>query len=207
MTPRPTLSPTPLATLTLVTATVAQAIIAGLTFGLAGHVDPWRDPVSDYAWQRGGRFLFAVAVLLLLAAAGALALAARLAALPRTPVVSTFFLLWTAGLLVVLLFRSNLSAADPTVSGGIHRVGGAVLFTSLPFAALTLSARLRTDPRWRPAAAAVRRGGAAGLVTAAAFGAAQLIGRLPAGLLERVALLAEFTIVATVATALRKAAR
>ncbi|MEU0794116.1 DUF998 domain-containing protein [Amycolatopsis sp. NPDC005961] len=207
MTPRIALSPTPLATLTLVMAAVAQAIIAGLTFGLAGNVSPWRDPVSDYAWHRGGRLLFTVAILLLLACAAALAVAAQLAALPHGPLVSTLFLLWAAGLLVVLFFRSSLSAADPTVSGEIHRAGGAVLFASLPLAAWTLSARLRAEPRWHPAAPALRRGAIAGVVTAAAFGAAQLVSWLPAGLLERAALLAEFLIVATMAIALRRAAR
>lgn len=181
--------------------------MAGLTFGFAGSVNPLRDPVSDYAWHRGGRLLFAVAVLLLLAAAGALAAAARLAALPRTPLASVLFVLWTAGLIVVLVFRSNVSATDPTASGEIHRVGGAVLFTSLPLAARTLSTRLRTEPHWRPAASAVRRGATAGLVTAAAFGLTQLVGWLPLGLLERAALLGEFTIIATVATALRRAVR
>ncbi|WP_410622504.1 DUF998 domain-containing protein [Amycolatopsis sp. cmx-8-4] len=207
MTPRSALSPTPLATLTLVMAAGAQAILAGLTLGFAGNVSPWRDPVSDYAWHRGGRLLFAVAVVLLLAAAAALAVAAHLAALPRTPLASTLFLLWTAGLLVVLVFRSNLSAADPTASGEIHRAGGAVLFASLPLAAWTLGARLRTDTRWLAAAATLRRGALAGVVTAAAFGLAQLVGWLPAGLLERVALLAEFLIIATMATALRRAVR
>jgi hypothetical protein len=207
VTPRSALSPTPLATLTLVTAAVAQAIIAGLTLGFAGNVSPWRDPVSDYAWHRGGRLLFEVAVVLLLAAAAALAVAAHLAALPRTPLASALFLLWTAGLLVVLVFRSNLSAADPTASGEIHRAGGAVLFASLPLAAWTLSTRLRTDPRWLGAAATLRRGAVAGVVTATAFGLAQVVSWLPAGLLERVALLAEFLIITTTATALRRAAR
>ncbi|MFI5590051.1 DUF998 domain-containing protein [Amycolatopsis sp. NPDC051758] len=207
MTPRTALRPTPLATLTLVMAAIAQAIMTGLTLGLAGHVSPWRDPVSDYAWHRGGRLPFTVAILLLLACAAALAVAAQLAALPSGPLVSTLFLLWTAGLLVVLVFRSNLSAADPTVSGEIHRAGGAVLFASLPLAAWTLSARLRAEPRWAAAAPALRRGAIAGVVTAAAFGAAQVVGWLPAGLLERAALLAEFLIVVTMALALRRAAR
>jgi hypothetical protein len=206
VTPRTALSPTPLATLTLVMAAVAQAIIAGLTFGFAGHVSPWRDPVSDYAWHRGGRLLFTVAILLLLACAAALAVAAQLASLPHGPLVSTLFLLWTAGLMVVLFFRSNLSAADPTVSGEIHRAGGAVLFASLPLAAWTLSARLRAEPRWLVVATALRRGAITGVLTAAAFGAAQVVGWLPLGLLERVALLAEFLIVVTMALALRRAA-
>ncbi|ADJ47356.1 hypothetical protein AMES_5531 [Amycolatopsis mediterranei S699] len=188
-------------------AAVAQAIIAGLTLGFAADVSPWRDPVSDYAWHRGGRFLFATAVVLLLAAAAALAIAAHLAALPRTPAVSTLFLLWTAGLVVVLLFRSNVSAADPTASGEIHRAGGAVLFASLPLAAWALSTRLRTDTRWLAAAAALRRSAVAGVVTAAAFGSAQIVDGLPAGLLERLALLAEFLIIASTATALRRAVR
>ncbi|WP_370962629.1 DUF998 domain-containing protein [Amycolatopsis sp. cg9] len=207
MTPRTALSPPPPATVTLVTAVVAQAIIAGLTFGFAGHVSPWRDPVSDYAWHRGGRLLFTVAILLLLAAAAALAVAARLAALPRGPLVNTLFLLWAAGLVVVLVFRSNPSAADPTLSGELHRAGGAVLFASLPLAAWTLSARLRSEPRWAATAPALRRGAISGVVTAAAFGTAQVVSWLPAGLLERAALLAEFLIVTTTAVALRRAAR
>lgn len=203
MTPRTALAPT----LTLVTATAAQAIITGLTFGLAGHVDPWRDPVSDYAWHRGGRPLFTVALVLLLATAAALAIAARLAALPRGPLVSTFFLLWTAGVAVVLVFRSNIDAAAPTVSGEIHRAAGAVLFTSLPLAAWTLSARLRTEPRWLTAAPVLRRCAIAGVLTAGGFGAAQVVSWLPAGLLERAALLAEFAIIATMAVVLGRAGR
>jgi len=187
-------------------AAVAQVIIAGLTLGFAAKVSPWLDPVSDYAWHRGGRLLFSAAVVLLLAAAATLAAAAHLAALPRSPLASVLFLLWAAGLAVVLFFRSNFSAADTTVSGEIHRAGGAVLFTSLPLAAWVLSTRLRAEPHWLAVALPLRRGAIAGVVTAAAFGAAQLVGWLPIGLLERAALLAEFLIVATVATALRRAA-
>ncbi len=145
--------------------------------------------------------------MLLLAAAAALAIAAHLAALPRTPLASALFLLWTAGLVVILLFCSNLNAANPTASGEIHRAGGAVLFASLPLAAWTLSTRLRTDTRWLAAAATLRRGAVARAVTAAAFGMAQIVGWLPAGLLERIALLAEFLIIATMATTLRRAVR
>ncbi|WP_233223679.1 DUF998 domain-containing protein [Amycolatopsis sp. CA-128772] len=203
MIPRTALAPT----LTLVTAALAQAIITGLTFGFAGNVSPWRDPVSDYAWHRGGRPLFTLALLLLLASAATLAIAAQLAALPRSPLMSTLFLLWTAGITVVLVFRSNVSAAEPTVSGEIHRAGGAVLFASPPLAAWTLSTRLHVESRWVTAAPALRRGAIAGVATAAGFSAAQVITWLPAGLLERAALLAEFFIVTTIAVALRRAAR
>ncbi|SFW85721.1 DUF998 domain-containing protein [Amycolatopsis australiensis] len=192
------------ATVTLTLALAAQAIIAGLTVGLAGHVDPWRDPVSDYAWHRGGRWLFTLAVLLLLAAAAALVVAARVAGLPRSAAATVLFGLWVAGLVVVLVFPGNVSAANPTVPGEVHRAGGAVLFTSLPLAALALSARLRTEARWVAAGAALRRGATAGMATAAAFGAAQVVAELPAGLLERLALLAEFAIIATTATAARR---
>jgi hypothetical protein len=200
-----TLSPAPPATLTLVLAAFAQVIIAGLTLGFAGTVSPWSDPVSDYAWHRGGRLVFALAVVLLLAAAAALAAAARLAGLPRSPLAGILFLLWTAGLLVILLFRSNPGSGDVTASGEIHRAGGAVLFASLPAAAWTLSARLRTEPRWSELAITLRRAAVAGVVTAGAFASAQVAGWMPLGLLERVALLAEFLIVTTVATALRRA--
>ncbi|MGH8922648.1 MAG: DUF998 domain-containing protein, partial [Acidimicrobiales bacterium] len=170
---------------------VAELVMGGLAVGLAQRVDPWRDPVSDYALQRWGRAPFLIAMLLVLAGGIALAMAARLAALPRSRGVIVLFGLWAAGLVVVVLFRENASATEVTLHGEIHRFGGAVLFGCLPFAGRALARGLRADPRWSVHAGRLRWFAGLALVTAAAFGLAQFVPELPEGLLERLAMTAE----------------
>lgn len=186
---------------------VVQLLIGGLAVGLAQRVDPWRDPVSDYALQRWGRVPFTVAIVLLLAGGIALAVAARLAGLPRSRGVNVLFVLWAAGLLVVVLFRENASATEITVHGEIHRFGGAVLFGCLPFACRALARALRADPRWSAHAGRLRWCAGLALATAAAFGLAQFVPELPEGLLERLALTVEVGALMTTALVVRAGAR
>ncbi|WP_245787153.1 DUF998 domain-containing protein [Amycolatopsis saalfeldensis] len=186
---------------------LAQLLIGGLAVGLAQRVDPWRDPVSDYALQRWGRAPFLLAVALLLAGGIVLAVAAQLAGLPRSRGVIVLFGLWVAGLLVVVLFRENPSATVVTLHGEIHRFGGAVLFSCLPFAGRALARALGTDPRWSAHAGRLRWYAALALYTAAAFGLAQFVSALPEGLLERLALTAELGMLVTTALVVRAAAR
>jgi hypothetical protein len=185
----------------------AQVVVGYLTFGLASEVDPIHDPVSDYVFYGAGQPLFILAVLLVLTGGGALATAAHLAGLPRTGWVTVLFGLWSGGLLMVIVFRGNTSADEPTLHGELHRLGGAVLFSSLPLACWTLARALRARPRWASAATPLRWCAAAGLVTAAAFGLAQVVPALPQGLLERIALSAELLILVTAAIVTRRAAR
>jgi uncharacterized protein DUF998 len=197
----------PLAWTAIGLAVAAQLLVAVLTTAFAGQVDPFRDPVSDYVFHRGGRALFAVAVLLVIASGAVLAAAARLAGLPVRTAVSVLFGLWLGGLVVVLVFRGNVSAAQPTLPGTLHRFGGAVLFASLPLACRALARQLRPDPRWAVAARRLGWSAIAGLTTAAAFGLAQFLPELPQGLLERLALTAELGILVTAALTVRSAAR
>ncbi len=176
-------------------------MIAVLAF--SPQVDPFRDPVSDYVFHRGGRAAFVFAVLLVLAAGAALAAAAYAANLPLDTRVNVLFGLWVAGLLIVLLFEGNASVTESTVHGEIHRFGGALLFASLPFACHAL-ARLHDKANW---ARRLRFSALAGLVTAGAFGVAQIVPALPQGLLERLALTADLGIMVTAALAVRSAAR
>jgi hypothetical protein len=186
---------------------VAQLLMGGMAVGLAQRVDPWRDPVSDYALQRLSRAPFAIAVALVLAGGIALAVAARLAGLPRSRGVIILFGLWAAGLLIVVLFRENPSTTVVTLSGEIHRLGGAVLFACLPFAGRALARALRADPRWSAHAGRLRWCAELALYTAAAFGLAQFVPALPEGLLERLALTAELGMLVTTALAVRAATR
>lgn len=187
--------------------TAALALVGGLTIGFAHRVDPFRDPVSDYALHRSGRALFTIAVLLVLAGGLALVVAAQLAGLPRNSAVSVLFGLWVAGLFLVVLFRENPSTTVVTLHGEIHRFGGAVLFACLPLACRALARLLRADPRWARHARRVRSCGRLAFTTAAAFGLAQFVSELPEGLLERAALVAELGTLVTIALVVRAVAR
>ncbi len=191
----------PLAWTAIAFAIAAQLVIAVLAPAFSGQVDPLRDPVSDYVFHRGGRAAFVVAVLLVLAAGAALAAAVSLAKIPLDTRVNVLFGLWIAGLLIVVLFEGNASVTESTVHGEIHRFGGALLFTSLPLACHALS---RHHPSW---ARRLRFSALAGMITAAAFGLAQIVPTLPQGLLERIALAADLGILVTVALAVRSAER
>lgn len=187
--------------------TAALTLVGGLSIGFAHRVDPFRDPVSDYALHRSGRALFTIAVLLVLAGGIALVVAAHLAGLPRDRAVSVLFGLWVAGLFLVLLFQENPSTTVVTVHGEIHRFGGAVLFACLPLACRALVRLLRADHRWSRHAQRVRSCGRLAFTTAAAFGIAQFVSELPQGLLERIALAAELGTLVTIALVVRTAAR
>jgi hypothetical protein len=185
----------------------AQLLMGGLAVGLAHRVDPWRDPVSDYALQRWGRAPFLIAVALVLAGGIVLAVAAQLAVLPRSRGVIVLFGLWAAGVLVIVLFRENPSATEVTLHGEIHRLGGAVLFGCLPFAGRALARAMHADPRWSAHAGRLRWCAGLALATAAAFGLAQFVPQLPQGLLERLALTAELGTLVTTALVVRATAR
>ncbi|WP_235079654.1 DUF998 domain-containing protein [Amycolatopsis orientalis] len=189
------------------TVIAAQAVVTVLSLTFSREVNPIRDPVSDYALHRASRAWFALAVLLALAGAGALALAARVVAMPVSAGAAVLFGLWAIALVTVLVFRGNASAAEATVHGEVHRVAGAVLFGTLPSASVSLSRQLLVHCGWERASVRVRTGAVIGLVTAFLFGAAQFVPALPQGLLERIALLAELAILVTVARAIQGAAK
>lgn len=185
----------------------AQVLIGALSLTFTTAVDPLRDPVSDYALHRVARNWFALAVLLVLAGWVALAVAARAAGLPTDRSTTVLFGLWAAGLVTVLVFPGDASVTESTVHGQLHRLGGAVLFGSLPLACAALARRLRSAAGWAHAAARLRACAVAGLLTAAAFGVAQFVPALPAGLLERLALTAELLILTAAALTIRGAHR
>jgi hypothetical protein len=185
----------------------AQLIICYLTVSLRQQVDPIKNPVSDYAFYSRGRPWFVAAILLVLLGARAITAAMSHAGLPRKSATNLLFGLWAAGLLLIAVFQGNRAAADPTLHGEIHRLGGAVFLTCLPLACWTWAKTLATDPRWTSTATRIRRLSVAGAVTAAAFGLAQVIPALPQGLLERLALGVELVLLIALALVVRRAAR
>lgn len=157
----------------------AGLLIGYLTFAYTVRVNPLWDPVSDYVFHAGPLFLTAVLCILL----GGGLIVTRL---PGDRAASVLFGLWAGGLVGVGVFPGNVSSTVSTVTGEIHRFGGAVFMTALPVAALRLAHLLRRVAALR----AVRWAAFASLLTAASFGLAQLIPDLPQGLLQRIALVA-----------------
>jgi hypothetical protein len=195
------------ALLGIVLVTCAVLVTGYLTIALWRQVDPVTTPVSEYVYYRPGGVLFVLSVLLLLF--GGLALLAGMTGvrMPRDRGVRVLFGLWCAGLVLCAVFRANQVVGNPTVSGEIHRVGGAMFLACLPLAGMRLARTLVLDPRWTLTAGQVRGFATAAMATAAAFGVSQVATWLPLGLLERFALGAEVALLVVLALAVRRVAR
>ena len=196
-----------LARLAVALAGSAQVVICYLTVALWQRVDAIRDPVSDYAFFTPGRAWFAGAIVLVLLSGLALSAAMTDIGLLRSTPTNVLFGLWAAGLLLVAVFQGNRTADDPTLHGEIHRLGGALFLTCFPLACWTLAKTLASNPLWTSGARRIRHLSVVGMVTAAAFGLAQIVPALPEGLLERLALGAELVLLVAVALIVRKAPR
>jgi hypothetical protein len=105
------------------------------------------------------------------------------------------------------VFPGNRTVTESTVSGEIHRFGGALFLVCLPVACSRLARSLRDDPQWTVAGMRIRWFAVAGWGTAGAFGVSQFAHWLPQGLLERFALGAELALLVVLALAVRRAER
>jgi hypothetical protein len=194
------------ARLGIVLVCAASLVVGYLDVVLLHRVDPVADPVSDYVFYGPGEPLFVLAVLLMVL--GGLALTAGMTGvgMPRSRSVRVLFGLWAAGMLICAVFPASRLASDPTVSGELHRLGGAVFLTCLPLAGRQLARSLLNHPQWTLSAGWIRRFATATVVTAVAFGLSQ-VAPLPQGLLERLALGAEAALLIMLAVTVRRAAR
>lgn len=189
-------------------ATIAVVVVVGsLTVRFGAQVDPITDPVSDYALHGSGELWFALAVLLMIASGLAVGAAMKHADVPRGTGPTVCFGLWCAGLALCAVFPGNRSVTDTTLSGEIHRFGGALFLTSLPVACWQLARSLRKSPQWIRLAARIRWLGIVSSGTAAAFGVSQFVLWLPQGLLERFALAAELVLLVVLAVTVRLTVR
>lgn len=183
----------------------ALLVVGYLDIALIQLVDPITDPVSDYVFHDGALFVLAVSQLMV----GGIAVAAAMnnVNMPHDRAVKVLFGLWLAGLTLVAIFPGNPSVDVSTLSGEIHRFGGAVFLTCLPLACWQLARSLHRSPLWMVAARRIRWFTAVSLLTAAAFGAAQFVSWLPQGLLERFALAAQVALVVVLALTIRRAVK
>jgi len=157
-------------------------VVAGLAMQAFGPVDPLHQMLSDTVASWPGAVLLGLACAALVVLAGCLAVGAGPARSVRGRVLQTLLALWSAGLVAVAVFPTNLPGTELTDSAVLHRYGAAVVAAVPPAVGLlvAISRRLRT--------ASLITAGAA-VLYGAAHGPAVLFGAdvLPyAGLAERI---------------------
>ncbi|MEV6372788.1 DUF998 domain-containing protein [Micromonospora musae] len=170
-----------------------------------GHVEvnedlsPWSLTVSDYAVSdRGGVIDVAMVVL-------ALATAALLPALRRagaTRRVGVLLLAWIGGLLLAAVVPTNEPGLPMDAAAYVHRYASVVAFLALPVGGWLLAGRLpHPAGRWVRGLALTSLVLAATMVWSAYPGDRMLI-----GLVERVLILTEVTLIAFLAAAVARSA-
>lgn len=173
-------------------------IVLAAVLAVIGHLevsddlDPWSLTVSDFAVSdRGGVIDTAMAVL----AAASLVLlpALRRAGAGRVPL--ALLTAWSAGLLAAALVPTNEPGTPMDTAAYVHRYASVLSFLALPVAGWLLARHPVTG-----AAAWLRGLTAASLVLAATMIASAYLGdRALLGLIERLLILTETTLLATLA--------
>jgi hypothetical protein len=168
--------------------------------------------VSDYGASSPGAVLLPAGML---AMAGALGLCYHgLVGAGATSVPTGALLLVAAvGLALMSGFSSDATGAPPSTRGMVHKTAAALLFCSLPAAALLLGRGFSSRPGWKRLARPMGRVGGAGVVTMVVFLATYLPGfgvPLPGGrlltavegLAERAVLVPDLTLIVLLAVRL-----
>ncbi|HEY6792949.1 MAG TPA: DUF998 domain-containing protein [Trebonia sp.] len=142
---------------------------------------------SDYGngpwfWVMDLNFLLRCA--LSLAAAGALARSAA----PGTRIRGGLILLaiWAVCSGLLAFFTDNIEGQPVHGSGGVHLLLAFIGFVCVAVATIVISARLRSDPGWHPAAGLLLAVSIAGAVAFLLLGSATGHKHAPAGLYERI---------------------
>jgi hypothetical membrane protein len=142
---------------------------------------------SDYGngpwfWVMDLNFLLRCA--LSLAAAGAIVRTAG----PSTRIRGGLILLaiWAVCSGLLAFFTDNLEGQPVNGSGTVHLALAFVAFVCVTIATILVSARLRSDPRWRPAAGLLLAVSVAGAVAFLLLGSATGHKHAPGGLYERI---------------------
>ncbi|WP_163567828.1 DUF998 domain-containing protein [Fodinicola feengrottensis] len=115
--------------------------------------------------------------------------------------------LWCAGLVLLPTFPTDRLLADLTVTGAVHRYLSLIAFISLPLAGLGVASALASKEKLRPLAQRLRVMCAAGSMSVLALLLTHLPDLYPqkfgnlmiSGLVERVLLVVDFGLLATIA--------
>jgi hypothetical membrane protein len=155
---------------------------------------------SDYGrgpwfWVMDINFLLRCA--LSLALASALYQVLRPDARARTGL--TLLAIWAVGSGLLAFFADDIEGTPQHGSGIVHLVLAFIAFTAIAIGAILISANLRSDPAWRPAAPVLLGLSIAGAVAYLLLGAALKHHHPPSGLYERIFLGLELLWIAAVA--------
>ncbi|MCK2221472.1 DUF998 domain-containing protein [Actinomadura sp. ATCC 31491] len=189
-----------------VAGTLAGTLASAAALAWAELTLPAQPLLSDYALVPGGMMPVLAGMLALAGACLCLAYGLATAEPARTAATRVLLLAGAAGLMMSAVFPTDPGTAQVgTLSGEIHRWSAAVVFTSLPVAGWSLARGRAAAARWN----AVRAVSVASALTLAVYLAAHpaavtspLIGGASYyGLLERAVVLAEMTLLVTMALA------
>ncbi|MEV0228619.1 DUF998 domain-containing protein [Nonomuraea sp. NPDC050786] len=181
------------------------AVVVG-QFGPDPYLDPLNVTVSEYAVSdRGGVTEVAMAVL----GIGSLALLAglRSSGAPVRGMPEWLLGVWSGALVVAALVPTTPLGADLDLAAQVHRYVSVAAFVSLPAAGALLVPRLGSDGRWRPVARVVEWVTLAGGFGLLAITYVAMPGdRVLIGLVERLLLAAEVSLLAVLAVWLTRLA-
>ena len=143
----------------------------------APAVDPITATVSDYVAVPGGYSLIGVSAVALAVAGLVLAVGLGASRLPHAATAGGMLVGWSAALMVVAVFPTNVPGSPVTVVAWVHRLGGAVVFGLLPVI-VALVARLAAGAaHWSSAVTGLRRWA----VVSGVFTLVFLAGQVPVG--------------------------
>jgi hypothetical membrane protein len=144
---------------------------------------------SDYGrgpwfWVMDINFLLRGALSLALASALYQVLRPDTRARARTGL--TLLVIWAVGSGLLAFFADDIEGTPQHGSGVVHLVLAFIAFTAIAIGAIVISANLRSDPAWRPAAPVLLGISIAGAVAYLLLGAALKHHHAPGGLYERI---------------------
>lgn len=163
-------------------AVLGAMIVALVPMGVlhlvgSSAVDPITAPVSDYVAVPGGYSLIGVSAVSLAVAGLVLAGGLGAARLPHARTAGGVLVGWSAALMVVAVFPTNVPGTPVTVVAWVHRLGGAVVFGLLPVIVAMVARFAAGAAHWSSAATGLRRCAAVAGVFTLVF----LAGQVPVG--------------------------
>lgn len=147
---------------------VAVAPMGFLHVAGSTAIDPFGQTLSDYVVVPGGYALLGTGAIALAVAGLVVAAGLFRAGLPRPGLPAGLMVSWSAALVLVAVFPTNVPGAPPDLSAAVHRYAAAWVSAVLPLIGWLAARRARAAAGWAESATTlVRWSGAAGLLSCA----------------------------------------
>ncbi|RZS38858.1 uncharacterized protein DUF998 [Herbihabitans rhizosphaerae] len=202
------------------TATLGWATFMMAVLHVVSSRSPVRDTISSYTATDRGAGILEASVLSLAIGSAAVVGALLIAGVPLDLTSSVLFGAWTVGLALAAIFPASYGTSGNAMSGEIHQYASLIAFLSLPGAIRSLIDKLRDQPGIERLRVLLSRLLVISLVCLALFALAYLVAAfpevpvldelstvMPVGLAQRLALLADLTLLGTLVVVARRVAR